>query len=110
MDRRRQQRSWQEVLDTGSKLRVMLKGALVTPTLNSLGDANFQPTSVDVYVCLTNDDSADEFPPQLVTDEVIKVAVYDPSLPNVAAPTGKTGLYGHVELIDGILELTWVGC
>lgn len=117
-DRRRQQKSWQEVLDQGGKLRVMLKSALTPPaapvTSGSPAVTKFKPTSVDVYVLLTDFDTEPDadgpFRNQIVSDEVLTVAVYDHTLPGQTLPTGKTGAYGHVELIDGILELTWIAC
>lgn len=115
---RREQKSWQEVLETGRKLRVMLKSELTPPEEPvESGDpavTRMTPTSVEVYICETDyetdPDGDGEFRLQIVTDEVLTVAVFDWTLPAVAEPVGKTGLYGHIELIDGMMELTWVGC
>lgn len=115
-DSRRLQKSWQETLAQGGKLRVALKGALIAPTdaetTGSPPVTRLKAKSVEVYVLETDYETepSGEFRDQIVTDEVLKVAVYDKTLPSQAAATGKTGLYGHVELIDGILELTWIAC
>lgn len=115
-DQRRQTEAWKEILAQGSKLRVMLKGALTPPAapMEVDGVTRFTPTHVDVWVCLTDYDTelddSEQFRQQIVTDQVLTVAVYDPTMPGQVAPTGKTGVYGQVELIDGILELTWIGC
>lgn len=112
-DRRRNRVSWQEQLARGQKLRVMLKGELAPPVIvTASGVTSISPTYVDVWVCDVDDATAvTGFGRRIiVTDTVIRVAVYDPSLPTTTARTTKDGAYGHVEVIDGIPELTWVGC
>jgi hypothetical protein len=73
------------------------------------------PTELEVWICEIDDDyspsGGSKFRRQRVTDEVVTVAVYDPTLPETSEVENKVdGLYGHIELIDGIVELTWVGC
>ncbi len=117
-ERRRNQKSWQETLAQGGKLRCVLKDVLTPPGEPSVsGDPQVTrliPTSCEVYVLMTDfeTDPADDvqFRNQIVTDEVLTVAVFDKTLPSQPEAEGKTGLYCHVELIDGILELTWIGC
>lgn len=112
-DRRRETYAWQEQLARGQKLRVMLKGALAPPSIvTAAGVTSITPTHVDVWVCDVDDDSSAGAPFRriIVTDVVITVAVFDPSLPTTTARSAKDGAYGHVEVIDGIPELTWVGC
>ncbi len=118
-DSRRQQKAWQEDLSEGKKIRVMLKSALTPPadpvsSGTPTPQTRFTPTMVEVWVCIIDYDTvlADdkEFPKLIVTDEVLRVAVYDPTMPSQTEHTEKDGPYGHVEMIGGILELTWLGC
>jgi len=111
-DGRRYQKAAMETLAQGDKLRVMLKGQLTPPSEPTTvgGVTKMIPTTIDVWICISDEESGGQFPTQIVTDEVLTVAVYDPTLPSLPSNTTKVGLYGHVELIDGILELTWVGC
>ena len=114
-DRRRQQKSWQENLHEGNKQRVMLKGSLSPPTIQTSGSpsvTSIRPTSVDVWICEIDDadNGSGRFRRIIVTDQVVTVAVFDPSLPSTASNTDKSGAYGMIEVIDGIPELTWVGC
>jgi hypothetical protein len=121
-DRRRDATANFRGLATGYKIRVVLKSALTPPVWpvppppdDDDDDApgpvvTITPTTCEVYVVETIEDSTGAFKSQRITDEVMTVAVFDPTLPTVAEPDPKTGPYGHVEIIDGIPELTWLGC
>lgn len=112
-DRRRQQFSWKERLPTGQKLRVMVKGTITPPTIvTSGGVTSITPSTVDCWVCQVDEvyTTSGRFRRIVVTDEIIHVAVFDPSLSQPVDHESKDGPYGQVEVIDGIPELTWVGC
>lgn len=112
-DGRREQKAWQERLSQGDKLRVMLKGQLVPPAdpVTVDGVTKMTPTTIDVWICILDEETeSGQFRKLIVTDEVITVAVYDPTLPSLPSNSTKVGLYGHIQLIDGTVELTWVGC
>ena len=94
----------------------MLKGALTHPVIQTVTGppsvTSISPTTVDVWICYIDDadNGSGRFRRIVVSDEVVTVAVFDPSLPSTASNTDKSGAYGMIEVIDGIPELTWVGC